>query len=246
MEIQEALGVDMAMAFDECIEWPASRERVQASTERTTRWLKRCVAARQKPETTALLGIVQGGFMEEIRVAHAQEISELELDAYAVGGLSVGEPTAQMLEMVSVSTPHLPTSKLRYLMGVGYPWDIVEAVARGIDIFDCVIPTRNARNGKVFTSQGTINIRNRRYFDDPKPLDPNCDCVTCSNYSRAYLRHLSKSNEILGAQLMTIHNLHFYQNLMSEIRGAIQSGENELLDLRRRVSGWNQSLPEGA
>jgi len=240
VEIQESLGVDIAMAFDECIEWPASRERVAQSTARTTRWLKRCNEARQKPSTTALFGIVQGGMYEDMRIAHAQEISELDLDGYAVGGLSVGEPTEKLLETVAWTTPHLPTGKIRYLMGVGYPWDIIEAVTRGIDIFDCVIPTRNARNGRLFTSVGIVNIKNAIYAEDPDPLDPNCACLTCQNHSRAYLRHLFRAQETLGAHLLTRHNLHFYQQLMVKIRQAILEGEESLEALRKEVHSWNR------
>jgi queuine tRNA-ribosyltransferase len=242
IEIQEALGVDMAMAFDECIEWPADRERVQESTARTTRWLKRCIKAREKSDRTALLGIVQGGFYEDLRISHAQEICELNLDGYAVGGLSVGEPTEKLLEMVAITTPHLPEQKIRYLMGVGYPWDIIEAVIRGIDIFDCVIPTRSARNGKVFTSQGTINIKNAKYALDSEPLDPNCACYTCQGFSRAYLRHLFKANEILGSHLLTLHNLFLYQSLMSQIREAICKGIDALFQLRQFVLQWMKPL----
>ena len=242
IEIQEALGVDMAMAFDECIAWPSSREETQKSTERTTRWLKRCMDARKKPEKTALLGIVQGGFYEDLRIAHAQEIVDLDLDAYAVGGLSVGEPQEKLLAMVAISTPHLPTNKLRYLMGVGYPIDIIEAVIRGIDIFDCVIPTRNARNGKLFTTLGIINIKNARYKEDQNPLDPSCSCYTCTNFSRAYLRHLFVANEILGARLLSIHNLFLYQHLMATIRQAIPKGQDTLFALREEVLGWMKPI----
>ena len=242
VEIQEALGVDMAMAFDECIAWPASRDTVIQSTERTTRWLRRCMQARRKPEKTALLGIVQGGFYEDLRVEHAQEIVSMDLDAYAVGGLSVGEPRDELLGMVEVTTPHLPADKIRYLMGVGYPWDLVDAVMRGIDLFDCVIPTRNARNGKVFTSQGVINIKNARFADDAAPLDPLCTCYTCVNFEKAYLRHLFISNEILAARLLTLHNLTFYQNLMSRIRHVISEGWAALSRLREEVEGWKQPL----
>ena len=242
IEIQESLGVDLAMAFDECIEWPADRERVQRSTERTTRWLKRCMDARSKPDKTALLGIVQGGFYEDVRVAHAQEITELNLDAYAVGGLSVGEPTEQLLAMVAVTTPHLPDSKLRYLMGVGYPSDIIDAVMRGIDIFDCVLPTRNARNGKVFTTLGVLNIKNARFANDTSPLDPSCACYTCQNFQRAYLRHLFVSNEILGSHLLTLHNLHLYQYLMTKIRTSIQEGLESISKLRTSVHEWMRPI----
>lgn len=240
--IQESLGVDMAMAFDECIPWPSTREETQKSTERTTRWLKRCIAARRKPETTALLGIVQGGFYEDLRIAHVQELVELDLDAYAVGGLSVGEPQEKLLNMVAVSTPHLPAGKLRYLMGVGYPIDIIEAVIRGIDIFDCVIPTRNARNGKIFTTKGIINIKNARYKDDQNPLDSSCSCYTCSTFTRAYLRHLFVANEILGARMLSLHNLFLYQHLMASIRRVIPQGEEALLKLRNEVLLWMEPL----
>jgi queuine tRNA-ribosyltransferase len=241
VEIQESLGVDIAMAFDECIEWPSSVEHVRQSTERTTRWLKRCQNARRRPENTALLGIVQGGFYEELRIQHAQEIVSLNLDGYAIGGLSVGEPTEQLLEMVSITTPHLPTDKIRYLMGVGYPSDIIDAVIRGVDLFDCVIPTRNARNGKLYTSVGIINIKNARYSLDTSPLDPSCECYTCQNFHRAYLRHLFISNEILGAHLLTTHNLYFYQKLMQSIRTAINDGIDSLLVLREKVVNWMQA-----
>ena len=240
IEIQESLGVDIAMAFDECIEWPASRDRVAQSTARTTRWLKRCDNARKKRNTTALFGIVQGGMYEDMRVSHAQEIAELDLDGYAIGGLSVGEPTEKLLETVSWTTPHLPEQKIRYLMGVGYPWDIIEAVLRGIDIFDCVIPTRNARNGKLFTSVGVVNIKNAKYAEDENGLDPNCMCMTCQNHSRSYLRHLFVAKEIWGAQLLTRHNLYFYQQLMVRIRRAIKEGEESLNALRQEVLSWNR------
>ena len=243
IEIQEALGVDMAMAFDECIAWPCTREETQNSTDRTTRWLKRCMEARRKKDRTALLGIVQGGFYEDLRIAHAQEIVSLDLDAYAVGGLSVGEPRDHLLEMVSISTPHLPTHKIRYLMGVGYPIDIVDAVIRGIDIFDCVIPTRNARNGKIFTTKGIINIKNARYKEDQNPLDSSCSCYTCTTFTRAYLRHLFVSNEILGARMLSLHNLFLYQQLMSSIRQAVIQGEKALADLRAEVLCWMNPLP---
>jgi queuine tRNA-ribosyltransferase len=194
--------------------------------------------ARTKPQSTSLLGIVQGGFYEDLRIAHAQEITELDLDAYAIGGLSVGEPRDELLRMVETTTPHLPKNKLRYLMGVGYPIDLVDAVMRGVDIFDCVIPTRNARNGKVFTSRGIINIKNSRYRTDQSPLDPACSCYTCKTFSRAYLRHLFISNEILASRLLTLHNLTLYQSLMAQIRQAIDQGWQSLCQLRERVSKW--------
>lgn len=242
VRIQENLGVDLAMAFDECIEWPADRDRVGRSTARTTRWLKRCEAARQHANRTGLLGIVQGGFYEDLRVAHAQEIVELDLDAYAVGGLSVGEPRDKLLGMVEVTTPHLPAHKARYLMGVGYPLDLVDAVMRGVDLFDCVLPTRNARNGHVFTRAGRMNIKHARYRHDPDPLDPSCTCYTCRSFSRAYLRHLFVSNEVLSARLLTHHNLALYQGLMSDLRAAILAGPHAVEALRSDVATWHQPV----
>ena len=240
IEIQETLGVDMAMAFDECIEWPASRDRVVRSTQRTTRWLKRCMEARKNPDKTALLGIVQGGFYEDLRVEHAQEIVELGLDAYAVGGLSVGEPVDELMAMVEVTTPHLPADRIRYLMGVGYPVNLVDAVMRGVDLFDCVIPTRSGRFGYAFTSEGKISIKHSRFAEDEKPLDPNCTCYTCRSFSRAYLRHLFQSNEILAPRLLSLHNVSFYQSLMSKIRTAIESGPAALQALRKKAVIWTE------
>ena len=240
IEIQETLGVDMAMAFDECIEWPASRDRVVRSTQRTTRWLKRCIDARKSPDKTALLGIVQGGFYEDLRIEHAQEIVELDLDAYAVGGLSVGEPVDELMGMVEVTTPHLPTDRIRYLMGVGYPVNLVDAVMRGVDLFDCVIPTRSGRFGYAFTSEGKISIKHSRFADDQKPLDPSCTCYTCRSFSRAYLRHLFQSNEILAPRLLSLHNVSFYQSLMSKIRKAIESGPSALQALRKDAVIWTE------
>lgn len=244
VRIQENLGVDMAMAFDECIEWPASRERVVASTQRTTRWLKRCLAARQRPERTALLGIVQGGFFPDLRAEHADELRELNLDGYAIGGLSVGEPTEELLGMVEVVAPRLPADKVRYLMGVGYPIDLVEAVRRGVDLFDCVLPTRNARNGQVFSALGRLNVKHARFKDDPTPLDPGCSCYTCRHFSRAYLRHLYLSDELLGHRLLTLHNLAYYLGLMRRLRAAIAEGPAALAALQ--VEAARASLPPGA
>ena len=240
VEIQETLGVDVAMAFDECIEWPADRERVARSTERTTRWLKRCIAARKHPDQTAVFGIVQGGFYEDLRIQHAQEIRELDLNGFAIGGLSVGEPKDELLEMVEVTAPHLPRNKPRYLMGVGYPWDIVEAVTRGIDLFDCVLPTRSARFGGLFTSQGRVNIKHSRYKVDSEPLDPACSCYTCRSFSRAYLRHLFISGEALAPRLLTLHNLTFYQDLMKRLREAISAGPESLESLRKEAWKWER------
>lgn len=232
VEIQETLGVDIAMAFDECIEWPAERDRVARSTERTTRWLKRCMVARRHPDRTALLGIVQGGFYDDLREAHAHEIVELDLDGYAIGGLSVGEPTDELLGMVETTTPHLPNDKVRYLMGVGYPVNLVDAVMRGVDIFDCVIPTRSGRFGYAFTSQGKLSIKHARYGMDQEPLDPACTCYTCRSFSRAYLRHLFQSNEILAPRLISLHNVAFYQSLMARLRAAIRSGPESVAAVR--------------
>ncbi len=242
--IQEALGVDVAMAFDECIEWPATRERVARSTERTTRWLKRCEAARTQRDQTALFGIVQGGTYTDLRAAHAQELAELDLDGYAVGGVSVGEPREEMFAMANAATPHLPEHRVRYLMGVGYPIDLVDGVLAGVDLFDCVIPTRSARFGAAFTSAGRVTIKHARYRDDPRPLDPSCACYTCSRFSRAYLRHLFTANELLSPRLLTLHNVTFYQRLMARIREAIEidsatgSEGTALVRLREEVAGW--------
>jgi len=243
VEIQETLGVDLAMALDECIEWPADRGTVGRSTARTTRWLKRCMDARKQPERTALLGIVQGGFYEDLRVAHAQEIAELDLDAYAVGGLSVGEPREQLLEMAALTVPHMPASKIRYLMGVGYPVDIVDAVIRGIDLFDCVLPTRSGRFGYAFTSAGKLAIKHKKYLDDESPLDPACTCYTCRSFSRAYIRHLHQSNEILAPRLITLHNVAFYQALLARIRVAIETGVEALEALREDAARSTAPIP---
>jgi queuine tRNA-ribosyltransferase len=243
VEVQEAFGVDVAMAFDECIEWPATREHVAASTARTTRWLKRCMAARRAPESTALFGIVQGGMYEDLRIEHAQEIAALDLDAYAVGGLSVGEPRDELFAMAKVGAAHLPVNKLRYLMGVGYPIDLVDGVLAGIDLFDCVIPTRSARFGVAFTSRGKVTIKHARYRDDPGPLDPECPCYACARFSRAYLRHCFTANEILAPRLLSLHNITFYQSLMARIRAAIDEGPGALARVRLDAERWSQ--PEG-
>ena len=224
VEIQETLGVDVAMAFDECIEFPAERDRVARSTARTTRWLKRGLAARHQPERTALLGIVQGGFYEDLRHAHADELSELDLDGYALGGFSVGEPQDHMLPLVESTARRLPEEKVRYLMGVGTPHDLAEAVLRGVDLFDCVLPTRTGRFGTLYTSVGKLNIRHARFREDRGPVDPACACYTCRSYSRAYLRHLFLCNEMLAPRLLSLHNLFFYQSLMARLRAAIHAG----------------------
>ncbi len=244
VEVQEALGVDVAMALDECIEWPADRARVVASTERTTRWLERCLAARRSADTTALFGIVQGGFHADLRVAHAQQLAAMNLDGYAVGGLSVGEPREALFETVRSTTPQLPVDRVRYLMGVGYPHDLVDGVLAGIDLFDCVLPTRSARFGSAFTSGGRVTIKHARYRDDPRPLDESCPCYTCARFSRAYLRHLFTSNEILAPRLLTLHNVTFYQRLLTRIRGAVREGPDALLKLRDEAVRWMRPLAD--
>lgn len=225
VEVQEALGVDVAMAFDECLEQPATRERTIASTDRTTRWLKRCMAARKHADRTALFGIVQGGLFDDLRAAHARELTDLDLDGYAIGGLSVGEVKARMLDMTSLAAENLPRDKVRYLMGVGHPTDIVESVLRGVDMFDCVLPTRSGRHGQAYTSVGRLNLKNRGYADQDLPLDPACDCLACRTASRAYLRHLIKCEEMLGLRLVSLHNLHYYQHLVARLRTAIRGGD---------------------
>ena len=225
VEVQEAFGVDIAMAFDECIEWPADRDRVVASTARTTRWLQRCCDARRQPERTALFGIVQGGLYEDLRIAHAQQIRELDVDGIALGGLSVGEPQDQMIAMLEATVPVLPADRPRYLMGVGTPHDIALAVSSGIDMFDCVLPTRTGRFGYAFTSEGYRCLKHAAYTSDPEPLDPDCDCYTCRTFSRAYLRHLVKAKEALQVRLLSLHNIVFYQRMMRRLRARILAGD---------------------
>lgn len=230
-EIQNALGSDIIMAFDECAPYPADRQYVKNSLERTTRWLERCKAAHKYPEKQALFGIVQGGMYKELREQSAKEITAIDLPGYAIGGLSVGEPKDMMYEVLDYTVPLLPEDKPRYLMGVGSPDDLLEGVLRGIDMFDCVLPTRIARNGTAMTSQGKVVVRNATYAEDFTSLDPECDCYTCKNYTKAYLRHLIKCNEILGARLLTIHNLHFLLKMMENVREAIK--EDRLLDYKK-------------
>lgn len=231
IEIQNALGADIIMAFDECPPHPASREYVKQSLERTSRWAKRCKEAHRRPGQQALFGIVQGGMEKDLREQSANELLELDFPGYAIGGLSVGEPKPVMYEVLEYSTPLLPKDKPRYLMGVGSPDDLFEGVLRGIDMFDCVLPTRIARNGTVMTSVGKVVVRNASYARDWEKLDPNCDCYTCRNYSRAYIRHLLKADEILGLRLTTYHNLYFLVQLMKKIRLAIE--ENRLLEFKK-------------
>ena len=230
-EIQNALGSDIIMAFDECAPYPADRQYVKNSLERTTRWLERCKAAHKYPEKQALFGIVQGGMYKDLREQSAKEITAIDLPGYAIGGLSVGEPKDMMYEVLDYTVPLLPEDKPRYLMGVGSPDDLLEGVLRGIDTFDCVLPTRIARNGTAMTSQGKVVVRNASYAEDFTSLDPECDCYTCKNYTKAYLRHLIKCNEILGARLLTIHNLHFLLKMMENVREAIK--EDRLLDYKK-------------
>jgi queuine tRNA-ribosyltransferase len=245
VEIQEALGVDIAMAFDECLEWPADRHRAARSTERTTRWLKRCLDAREHADRTALFGIVQGGLYEDLRTAHAQQIAELDLDGYAIGGLSVGEGRADLLHFAELTAAALPTDKVRYLMGVGHPVDLVDAVLRGVDLFDCVLPTRSGRHGHAYTSVGRVNLKNGRYAADDSPLDPACDCPACSGPTRAYLRHLVKANELLAARWISEHNLTYYHRLLGRVRSAVVAGdETGLTTLRAEAALATAPVPE--
>lgn len=231
MEIQNALGSDIMMAFDECAPYPADRNYVKNSLERTTRWLKRCKEYHKNTEQQSLFGIMQGGMYKDLRKQSAEEIVELDMPGYAIGGLSVGEPKEIMYEVMDDCVDYLPADKPRYLMGVGSPDCLFEGVERGIDMFDCVLPTRIARHGMAMTSQGRVNIKNAKYERDFTPLDPNCDCYTCRNYSKAYLRHLFKSDEILSSMLMTTHNLHFLVNTMAGIRKAIE--EDRFLEYKK-------------
>lgn len=229
MQIQSNLGSTIAMAFDECVENPAEYRYSKDSCERTTRWLVRCkekMRELNRLETTVnreqmLFGINQGCTYNDLRINHMKQIADLDLDGYAIGGLAVGEPTEVMYDVIEHVTPYMPKNKIRYLMGVGTPLNILNAVERGVDLFDCVMPSRNARHGHLFTSNGIININNKKYEDDMSPIDENCDCPVCRRYSRAYIRHLLKSTEMLSQRLLVMHNLWFYNNFMSEIRDAI-------------------------
>jgi queuine tRNA-ribosyltransferase len=223
VEVQEALGSDVMMCLDECPPHPSPREYLESSLELSNRWALRCLAARRRPEL-ALFAILQGGMHPELRSRAAEFLRAHPFDGYAVGGLSVGEGQQMMLATLEATTPHMPAAKPRYLMGVGTPADLVEAVGRGVDLFDCVLPTRNARNGMLFTSRGRVAIKLARFERDPRPLDEACGCYTCQNYSRAYLRHLYKSREILASRLNTLHNLYYYQELMRRVRSAVESG----------------------
>ncbi len=249
MRIQANLGSDIAMAFDECIKNPAEYTYTKASCERTTRWLKICreEVAKNRQEEGAinpgqmLFGINQGATFDDLRINHMKEIAELDLDGYAIGGLAVGEPAEVMYHIIEQVEPYAPKNKPRYLMGVGTPVNILEAVNRGVDFFDCVMPSRNARHGNLFLWRGHMNLNNKKYDRDPRPIDPDCNCPVCRSYSRAYIRHLFKAREMLGMRLCVLHNLYFYNELMEEIRKALDEDRwetfyNEYVDkLSRRV-----------
>ena len=232
MRIQSNLGSDIAMAFDECVENPAQYDYAKASCERTLRWLARCKAEHDRlnalPDCVTphqmLFGINQGATFPDLRVWHMQETAKIDCDGYAIGGLAVGEPTEVMYDIIDAVEPHMPADKPRYLMGVGTPSNIIEAVARGVDFFDCVMPARNARHGKLFTWQGALNIKNEKYKTDPLPIDPECGCPVCRSFSRAYLRHLFTAGEMLGMRLAVMHNLWFYNELTRRIREALDEG----------------------
>lgn len=242
MDIEHALGADLIMAFDECTPYPATAEYARESMERTQRWAARClerheelqkaqVAAGRAPQ--ALFGIVQGGVYPELRRRSARDLVSLDLPGYAIGGLAVGESRTERLATIEATVPELPTHKPRYLMGVGLPQDLIDGVERGIDMFDCVIPTRNARNSTLFTSTGRVRMRNAVHADDDGPLDAACDCITCTRYHRGYLRHLFQTGEILGLRLATLHNVHFFLTLMRSMRSAIVAG---------RFADWRQEF----
>ncbi len=232
MQIQSNLGSTIAMAFDECVENPAEYAYSKASCERTTRWLKRCQAKMRElnmrdgtvnPQQL-LFGINQGCTYKDLRINHMKEIADLDLDGYAIGGLAVGEPSEVMYDIIENVTPEMPNNKIRYLMGVGTPVNILNAVERGVDLFDCVMPSRNARHGHLFTTKGIININNQKYERDMTPIDEDCDCPVCRQYSKAYIRHLLKAKEMLSQRLLVMHNLWFYNKLMEDIRSALDEG----------------------
>lgn len=242
MQIQSNLGSDVCMAFDECVENPAPRDYVKQSAARTYRWLARCKAENARlnalPETVnpkqMLWGINQGGTYADLRIEHMQQIAALDLPGYAIGGLAVGESTETMYEIIEAVEPHMPREKTRYLMGVGTPSNIIEGVARGVDFFDCVMPARNARHAKLFTWSGTMNLKNAKYERDDRPIDAQCTCPVCQRYSRAYLRHLFKAEEMLAMRLSVMHNLYFYNDLMQKIRDALD--ENRFAQFRAQYS----------
>ena len=243
MRIQSNLGSDIAMAFDECVENPAPYDYVKKSCERTARWLVRCKAELDRLNSLpgavnpgqVLFGINQGGTYADLRIRHMQEIAMLDLPGYAIGGLAVGESTETMYEIIDAVEPYMPADKPRYLMGVGTPSNIIEAVARGVDFFDCVMPARNARHGRLFTWQGAINMKNAKYERDESPIDPECDCPVCRRYTKAYIRHLFKADEVLALRLAVLHNLYFYNDLMAKIRQALDEGI--FAEFRARYSG---------
>ena len=246
MRIQSNLGSTIAMAFDECVENPSPYQYTKDSVARTTRWLKRCIAEMDKlnnlddtiNKKQMLFGINQGGTYTDLRINHIKEIAELNLDGYAIGGLAVGEPAEVMYEIIESVEPYAPKDKIRYLMGVGTPVNILEAVARGVDLFDCVMPSRNARHGQLFTWEGVRNINNAKYELDNNPIDAKCDCPVCQNFSRAYIRHLLKSGEMLGMRLAVLHNLYFYNNLMEVIREQLDNGTfTEFYNKYRNILG---------
>jgi queuine tRNA-ribosyltransferase len=256
MEIQATLGSDIAMVLDECPPWPCEHDYAARSLEMTTRWAKRCKAVAAalwaaREQTTnvpdaahraaatgqLVFGIVQGGTFEDLRRSSAQALAAMEFDGYAIGGVSVGEPEPEMMSAVEWSEPHLPENKPRYAMGLGTPPQLIELIARGVDMFDCVLPTRLARNGTAFTAAGTLNLKNAEFTMQTGPIEEGCECETCRNFARGYIRHLIKAEEILGLRLITIHNLHFYLNLMTQARAAIENGT--FADLRTQfVSGY--------
>jgi len=229
MDVQRSLGSDIAMAFDDCTPWPATEVQARESMERSMRWAARGHRHYYRddpaPPRGNLFGIIQGGMYPQLRQASLEALLQIGFPGYAIGGLAVGEPEEVRLSVIEAVEPHIPVDKPRYLMGVGRPEDLIAAVARGIDMFDCVMPTRHARNGHLFTATGVLNIRNAAHASDTAPIDPTCGCYTCRNYSRAYLRHLDRCNEILGARLNTIHNLYFYLDLMRQMRAALDAGE---------------------
>ena len=235
MQIQSHLGSTIAMAFDECVENPAEYSYSKQSCDRTVRWLKRCKAEMNRlnsledtiNKNQLLFGINQGCTFDDLRVEHMKQIADLDLDGYAIGGLAVGEPKEEMYRIISAVEPYMPKDKIRYLMGVGTPGNIIEAVSRGVDLFDCVMPSRNARHGHLFTHEGIININNEKYRKDLDPIEKGCQCPTCQKHSRAYIRHLFKAGEILAMRLCVIHNLYFYNTLMSEIRDSLDNGTFE-------------------
>jgi len=239
MEIQEALGADIAMAFDECSPYPCDWDRAKVAMDRTHRWARRCIRSHQRSDQ-ALFGIVQGAFYKDLRIESAKTLADMDFPGYGIGGLSVGEPKPIMYEMLEELEPFMPKEKPRYLMGVGSPDCLLEGVERGVDMFDCVLATRIARNGTVFTHNGRLVIRNAIYARDERPLDEECDCYVCRNYSRAYIRHLMKAGEILGARLTSYHNLHFLIKMMEEIRQAI--AEDRFVEYKKEfLEKYNQN-----